>query len=80
MLLSGGSKTAVIASIAAKLYDEMIQSVEGYSVHGHALTDDVAEIRRHMDTLHKAAAVMQVFSPRGEDVMIGTKADETAEE
>ena len=43
-----------------ELYDELIQSVEGYGVDGRALlTRD--EIIREMDSFHKSAAVMKLF-------------------
>lgn len=48
-------------AIAMKLYDELIDSVEGYSVGGVALTD-VAQIKHWMDGAHKAAAALQLFT------------------
>ncbi len=47
-----------------KLYDELIESVEGYSVAGQPLTD-VEAIKQEMDGAHKAAAALELFL--GED-------------
>jgi hypothetical protein len=43
-----------------QLYDELIQSVEGYAYAGAALTDRAAIIE-HMDSYHKVAAAQQLF-------------------
>lgn len=54
--------------IAMKLYDELIDTVEGYSVAGHPLVG-VEAIRAEMDGAHKAAAALQLFEG-GEDVAV----------
>jgi hypothetical protein len=46
--------------IAMSLYDELIESVEGYSVSGAPL-EGVEAIRQEMDGAHKAAAILQLF-------------------
>jgi len=46
----------------ADLYDELIVSVEGYSVDGNAALDHDA-IVEYMDTYHKVAAVDMLFAP-----------------
>jgi hypothetical protein len=48
-------------SIAMKLYDELIDSVDGYSVGGEPLTG-VEAIRREMDGHHKATAALEMFA------------------
>lgn len=55
-------------AIAMKIYDELIESVDGYSVGGAAL-GDVTAIRREMDGAHKAAAALELLSG-GEGVEI----------
>ena len=52
--------------IAMKLYDELIQSVDGYAVSGEPLGDDVAVIQREMDGAHKAIAALQLFAGGGD--------------
>jgi hypothetical protein len=52
----GGRATLVV------LYDELIESVDGYTVDGKPL-DDPQEIARQMDTYHKVIAANQLFSP-----------------
>lgn len=47
---------------AMRMYDELIESVEGYSVHGTPLTD-IATIRSEMDGAHKAEAALALFLP-----------------
>lgn len=59
---------------AMKVYDELIESVEGYSLHGEPLTD-VETIKANMDGAHKVAAALALF--QGEDsVQIGAKLPE----
>jgi hypothetical protein len=53
--------------VLVKLYDELVISVEGYSVGGKPLEGRDA-IRAEMDAFHKIAAVGQIFSTIGEDV------------
>lgn len=55
-------------AIAMKLYDDLIESVDGYSVDGKPLTD-VETIKREMDGAHKAAAALEIFLG-GEEVSI----------
>lgn len=47
-------------AIAMKIYDELIESVDGYAVNGQPLTD-VEAICREMDGAHKATAALKVF-------------------
>jgi len=63
--VAGGSRagTTIIPSahpVLAKLYDELVLSVEGYSAAGAALTSR-EQIAREMDSVHKAAAVGELF-------------------
>lgn len=46
--------------VALRLYDELIEGVDGYSVNGEPLTS-VEEIKREMDGAHKAAAALALF-------------------
>jgi len=48
-----------------QLYDELIQSVEGYGVAGKPL-ESIEDIRREMDGYHKAEAVAQLFNTQPE--------------
>jgi len=48
-------------AIAMKIYDDLIDSVDGYSVGGAELSG-AAEIKREMDGAHKAAAALALFS------------------
>lgn len=47
-------------AIAMKMYDDLIESVEGYSVRGAPLVD-VEAIKEEMDGAHKAAAALELF-------------------
>jgi len=63
--VAGGSRngTTLLPSahpVMLRLYDELIESVEGYGVSGRPL-DGREEIRREMDALHKSAAVAELF-------------------
>lgn len=49
-------------STLAELYDELIESVEGYSVNGQPLSDR-ERVVAEMDTYHKVAAADALFSP-----------------
>ncbi|HEX4039076.1 MAG TPA: hypothetical protein VHX37_13530 [Acidobacteriaceae bacterium] len=49
-------------SVAMRLYDQLIDSVEGYAAKGEPLTG-IEAIRSEMDAMHKATAAMQLFSP-----------------
>lgn len=55
-------------AIAMKVYDELIESVDGYAVGGLPL-DGADQIKREMDGAHKAAAALALFS-QGEDAGI----------
>ena len=55
-------------AIAMKIYDDLIESVDGYSVGGLALTS-VEEIRREMDGAHKAAAALALVE-QGDEIVI----------
>jgi hypothetical protein len=59
---------------AMKVYDELIESVEGYSVDGKPLTD-VEAIKVNMDGSHKATAALALFQGE-DDVQIGGKMHE----
>jgi hypothetical protein len=61
----GGSRngTTVIPSghpVLVKLYDELVESVEGYSINGRALSGKDQAVRE-MDAFHKAAVVARLF-------------------
>jgi hypothetical protein len=69
-LVVGGSRDgrtihAPKQRILVKLYDELVQSVEGYSFKGAPLTDRETVVRE-MDLFHKVAAVADLFSARAE--------------
>jgi hypothetical protein len=51
-----------------KIYDDLIESVEGYSI-GHEPLANVEEIKREMDGAHKAAAALALFDS-GEEITI----------
>lgn len=55
-------------AVAMKLYDDLIESVDGYSVRGAPLSD-VEAIKEEMDGAHKAAAALELFQG-GEEVSI----------
>jgi PAS domain-containing protein len=65
---NGVTTYPVRQAIAMRLYDELIESIDGYSIGGIEL-HDVEAIRREMDGLHKAHAVLGIFS-RERDVAI----------
>ncbi len=52
-------------AIAMNIYDDLIESVDGYSVAGAAL-EGVENIKREMDGAHKAAAALHLFMGEGE--------------
>lgn len=63
----GGSRSGKTLYVGAQstlvaLYDELIESVEGYAVNGAALTSR-EQIVAEMDTFHKVAAASQLFIP-----------------
>ncbi|QHN04428.1 hypothetical protein FTO74_14425 [Granulicella sp. WH15] len=51
-------------AVLCDLYDELILSVEGYSVDGKPLTS-VEQIRAEMDLHHKFSAAQELFNPNG---------------
>jgi hypothetical protein len=64
----GGSRSAKTyyrpsGPILAKLYDELIVEVQGYSFNGGPLTSSDV-IRREMDMLHKVMAAQELFQPQ----------------
>lgn len=66
----GGSRTGTTQYIgagivAAEIYDELVVSVQGYTLHGSPLSD-ADTIKREMDAHHKFVAAMQVLQPRNE--------------
>jgi hypothetical protein len=56
-------------AIAMKIYDDLIESVDGYSVGGAPLTC-VDAIKREMDGAHKAAAALALFN-QDDEITIG---------
>jgi hypothetical protein len=64
-VVGGSRKGTTIYSMRNKLmmelYDELIQSVDGYGVAGRPL-GSVDEIRREMDGYHKSQAIFQLFN------------------
>lgn len=74
--LVGGSRNGLTVqasrhSVLLTLYDQLIQSVEGYSVGGKPLVSP-EEVRREMDGMHKYTAALELF--------IGSSAPEPAAE
>lgn len=63
---SGRTMISCTLSLLAKLYDELIQSVEGYSVNGRPLGGR-DEVIREMDAYHKASAAAALFPARTEE-------------
>lgn len=66
---AGGSRSAMTVIPSAypslvKLYDDLIESVEGYSIGGRSL-DAREEITRDMDGFHKTVAVSRLFQTSG---------------
>lgn len=49
-------------AIAMKIYDDLIESVDGYAVHGAPLAD-IGTIKSEMDGAHKAEAALSLFIP-----------------
>jgi hypothetical protein len=47
--------------VAMQIYDELIESVEGYSVGGNPL-EGIENIQREMDGAHKAEAALSIFT------------------
>ncbi len=77
----GGSRTGKTVyqgsqPLLAKLYDELVISVDGYSVNGVPLTDDRNAIRREMDMLHKVIAAQELFQPQDTSSLAGMDQDE----
>lgn len=62
----GRTRYAGSQKILVKLYDELIQAVEGYSLNGVPLEGE-ANIRQHMDAAHKIAAVGVLFNQAAEE-------------
>ncbi len=79
--VAGGSRngTTVIPSghgVLVKLYDELIECVDGYGIAGREIASH-AEIVREMDAFHKSAVVAQLFqSSTGIDEENAEKATE----
>jgi hypothetical protein len=72
----GGSRTGKTIyqgsqPLLAKLYDELVISVEGYSLGAVPLTDDRNAIVREMDMLHKVIAAQELFQPQDTSVLAG---------
>jgi hypothetical protein len=63
--VAGGSRNGITVipsghGVLVKLYDELIERVEGYSISGRELNDR-EDIVRDMDAFHKSAVVAQLF-------------------
>jgi hypothetical protein len=76
-VIVGGSRTAKTRwmgaqAVLVELYDELIQSVEGYTVNG-AAPASVGEIVAAMDTFHKVVAAERLFVPVAPKVDDGEK-------
>lgn len=66
-MVDGGTRTAKTVwlgaqRVLAELYDELIVSVDGYTLNGAPLNTIMA-IAASMDTYHKVAAAEQLFAP-----------------
>jgi len=61
-------------AIAMRLYDQLIEEVDGYSVNGAPLTSK-EEIVREMDGAHKAAAMLEALVGSGEEELAIVGAD-----
>lgn len=77
-LVVGGSRSGKTIwpghqEVLAAFYDELIVSVDGYSLGISALTDQVDLIKREMDTHHKVAAARALFAS-GDDAEVQTAA------
>ena len=71
--ITGNSRKAVTRwmgaqATLAELYDELVQSVEGYTVEGVPLGENRAAIAAEMDVYHKVAAADALFSPGTADL------------
>jgi hypothetical protein len=71
----GGSRQGITIystrhRLMVEIYDQLIQSVDGYGVAGKPL-ESVEQIRREMDSYHKVEAVLNLFG--------GAEADAAAE-
>lgn len=67
-IVVGGTRRGVTRWLGAQaalidLYDDLIQSVDGYTVSGRDLGEDRDAIVREMDAFHKVAAADVLFSP-----------------
>jgi hypothetical protein len=76
-MIIGGSRTGKTRYLGARatlvaLYDELIESVEGYTVDGKPLGGR-EQIIAEMDTYHKAVAADRLFSPAMPEI---TESDE----
>jgi len=72
----GGSRTGKTIyqgsqPLLAKLYDELVISVEGYAVNGVPLTNDRNAIVREMDMMHKVMAAQELFQPQDTSTLAG---------
>jgi hypothetical protein len=57
---------AVRQPLLMEMYDQLIQSVDGYQISGQPLGSNIMQIRSNMDAAHKVVAVQQLFTPVGE--------------
>lgn len=69
----GGSRAGTtvypgVQPLLAKLYDELVVSVEGY-VADEAPLADAAAIVKSMDMHHKVVVAQQIFAPRTQEVL-----------
>ena len=72
-VIVGGSRRGMtkwlgVQATLAELYDELIESVEGYTVNGEPLTGR-DRIVSEMDTYHKVAAADVLFTPASANVI-----------
>jgi hypothetical protein len=65
--------------VLAALYDELVLSVEGYTVNGVAL-ESVEAIRREMDEHHKVVVAQQIFDARNSALANMASSDEDDEQ
>lgn len=64
---SGSTRWLGAQRTLAELYDELVESVDGYTIERRPPAN-AEEIARHMDTFHKVAAALALFSSATPDV------------
>lgn len=73
-MVVGGSRRGItkwmgVQATLADLYDELIQSVDGYMLNGQPLDAERDQIAAEMDTYHKVAAADALFTPASANVI-----------